>query len=106
MKAGTAQKLILNMISTAVMVRLGKVYGNLMIDLRATSRKLTERAKRLVMMTCQVDYDGATRLLAEGGGSVKTAIVVGRLGVAREEAEARLAAAAGFVRRALGEDRP
>jgi N-acetylmuramic acid 6-phosphate etherase len=106
MKAGTAEKIILNMISTAAMVRLGKVYGNLMVDLRATSRKLTERAKRLVMMTCQVDYDGATQLLAEAGGSVKTAIVIGRLGVVREEAESRLAAAAGFVRRALGEECP
>lgn len=88
------------------MVRLGKVYGNLMVDLRATSRKLTERAKRLVMMTCQVDYDEATQLLLKADGSVKTAIVIGRLGVPREEAESRLAAAAGLVRRALGEECP
>ncbi len=104
MKSGTAQKLILNMISTTVMVRLGKVYGNLMVDLRATSRKLAERAKRLVMMSCRVDYDSAAQLLAAAGGNVKVAIVIGRLGVAREEAERRLAAAAGFVRRALGEE--
>ncbi len=103
MKAGTAQKLILNMISTATMVRLGKVYGNLMVDLRATSRKLAERAKRLIMMTCNVDYETAARLLAAANGRVKTAIVVGRLGVSPEEAEARLAAAGGFVRPALGE---
>lgn len=104
MKSGTAQKLILNMISTTVMVRLGKVYGNLMVDLRATSRKLAERAKRLVMMTCHVDYEKAAQLLAAAGGSVKVAIVIGCLGVAREEAERRLAAAGGFVRRALGEE--
>jgi N-acetylmuramic acid 6-phosphate etherase len=105
MKSGTAQKLILNMISTATMVRLGKVYGNLMVDLRATSRKLAERAKRLVMMTTNVDYDTATRLLEEAGGRVKTAIVIGHLGVKREEAEARLARAGGLVRRALEEER-
>jgi N-acetylmuramic acid 6-phosphate etherase len=104
MKSGTAEKLILNMISTAAMVRLGKIYGNLMVDLRATSRKLAERAKRLVMMTVGVDYHGATQLLDAAGGRVKTAIVIGRLGVTREEAEARLQAAGGFVRRALGED--
>jgi len=106
MKSGTAQKLILNMISTAVMVRLGKVYGNLMVDLRATSRKLAERSKRLVMMTCQVDYERAAELLTAADGSVKVAIVIGRLGVTREDAELRLAAAAGFVRRALGEECP
>jgi len=105
MKAGTAQKLILNLISTASMICLGKVYGNLMVDLRATSRKLAERAKRLVMMTVGVDYDGAAQLLEQAGGSVKTAIVIGRLGVTREEAETRLQAAQGWVRRALGEDR-
>jgi len=104
MKAGTAQKLILNMISTTVMVRHGKVYGNLMVDLRATSRKLAERAKRLVMITCGVDYEKAAQLLAAAGGSVKVAILIGRLGVDREDAERRLAAAAGFVRRALGEE--
>jgi N-acetylmuramic acid 6-phosphate etherase len=105
MKAGTAQKLILNLISTTSMVCLGKVYGNLMVDLRATSRKLAQRAKRLVMMTVGVDYDGAAQLLEQAGGSVKTAIIIGRLGVTREEAEARLDAAQGWVRRALGEDR-
>jgi N-acetylmuramic acid 6-phosphate etherase len=104
MKAGTAQKLVLNMISTATMVRLGKVYGNLMVDLRATSRKLAERAKRLVMMTVGVDYDRAAKLLDESGGRVKTAIVIGRLGVTREEAESRLAKASGWVRQALGEE--
>jgi N-acetylmuramic acid 6-phosphate etherase len=70
MKSGTAEKLILNMISTAAMVRLGKVYGNLMVDLKATSRKLAERAKRLVMMAVGVDYHGATQLLSrQAGGS-------------------------------------
>lgn len=106
MKAGTAQKLILNMISTAAMVRLGKVYGNLMVDLRATSQKLAERSKRLVMMTVGVDYDTAARLLEEAGGKVKIAILIGRLGTTREAAEARLHAAQGFLRRALAEEGP
>ncbi len=106
MKAGTAQKLVLNMISTATMVRLGKVYRNLMVDLQATSQKLGERSKRLVMMIVGVDYDEAARLLEQAGGRVKTALVIGRLGVTREEAEARLEAAGGFVGRALREDRP
>ena len=103
MKSGTAQKLVLNMISTASMIALGKVYGNLMVDLRATSRKLAERAKRLVMMTTGSDYDQAAELLRAAGGRVKVAIVMARLRVQVEEAEARLAAAEGHVRRAIGE---
>ena len=104
MKSGTAQKLVLNMISTATMVELGKVYGNLMVDLRSTSRKLTERAKRLVMMTAGVDYESAAKLLAEADGRVKVAILIGKLGIDRATAEARLAAAGGRVREALGEN--
>jgi N-acetylmuramic acid 6-phosphate etherase len=103
MKSGTAQKLVLNMISTATMVELGKVYGNLMVDLGSTSRKLTERAKRLVMMTTAVDYDRAAALLAEAGGRVKVAILIGKLHIDRAAAESRLAAAGGRVREALGE---
>jgi N-acetylmuramic acid 6-phosphate etherase len=103
MKSGTAQKLVLNMISTASMVALGKVYGNLMVDLRATSRKLAERGKRLVMMTTGSDYDQAAELLRAAGGRVKVAIVMARLRVDIADAEARLAAAEGHVRRAIGE---
>jgi len=104
LKSGTAQKLVLNMISTATMVELGKVYDNLMVDLRATSRKLGERAKRLVMMTTDCDYDRATALLAAAGGRVKVAILIGRLGLDPAAAERRLEAAGGRVRRALGEE--
>lgn len=101
MKAGTAQKLVLNMITTAAMVRRGKTFGNLMIDLRPGSAKLVERSRRIVMRVCEKDYAEADRLLQESGGSVKLAIVMGRVPCDRAEAERRLAAAGGFVRRAL-----
>jgi len=102
MKAGTAQKLTLNMISTAAMVRTGKAYENLMVDLTATSVKLRERSRRIVMTLTGVSYAEAVALLKRAGGRVKTALVMQRLGVEREEAERRLAAAGGFVRGALG----
>ena len=101
MKAGTAQKLVLNMITTASMVRLGKVYGNLMIDLKLNSRKLEERAKRVVMMTTGVDYTTAASKLREAGGHVKTTIVMTMLNVSARSARARLKKAGGFVRAAI-----
>jgi len=101
MKAGTAQKLVLNMITTAAMVRRGKTLGNLMIDLRTGSAKLVERSRRIVMQVTGVDYDAAADLLDRSGGSVKTAIVMHRRGCGREDAERLLADAGGFVRRAL-----
>jgi N-acetylmuramic acid 6-phosphate etherase len=101
MKAGTAQKLVLNMITTAAFVRLGKVYENMMVDLTATSEKLVERGRRTVMAAAAVGYEEAARVLPEAGGSVKTAIVMIRRGCDRGEAERRLAAAGGFVRVAL-----
>jgi N-acetylmuramic acid 6-phosphate etherase len=101
MKSGTAQKLVLNMITTAAFVRLGKVYENMMVDLTATSEKLVERGRRTVMAAAAVGYDEAARVLPEAGGSVKTAIVMIRRGCGRGEAERRLAAAGGFVRAAL-----
>jgi N-acetylmuramic acid 6-phosphate etherase len=101
MKAGTAQKLVLNMITTAAFVRLGKVYENMMVDLTATSEKLVERGRRTVMAAAAVGYEEAARVLPEAGGSVKTAIVMIRRGCGRGEAERRLAAAGGFVRVAL-----
>lgn len=104
MKSGTAQKLVLNMITTAAMIRSGKVYGNLMVDLMATSAKLVERSKRTIMLVTGIDYDGAVAALAAAGGSVKTAIVMIRAGVSRAEAAQRLSAAGGFVHRALGEE--
>ena len=102
MKAGTAQKLVLNMITTAAFVRMGKVYENMMVDLMATSQKLVERSRRTVMTVADVDYDRAAGAITAAGGSVKTAIVMLRLGCPRDEAERRLREANGFVRGALG----
>ena len=101
MKAGTAQKLVLNMITTAAFVRMGKAYENMMVDLMATSEKLVERSLRTVMTVAEVDRDTAARAIESAGKRVKTAIVMLKLGCAREEAEARLERAGGFVRRAL-----
>jgi len=101
MKAGTAQKLVLNMITTAAMVRRGKTYGNLMIDLRPGSRKLVERSRRIVMQVLGVGYDDAVQLLERSQGRVKTALVMGLRSVDATEADALLARAGGFVRRAL-----
>jgi N-acetylmuramic acid 6-phosphate etherase len=101
LKAGTAQKMVLNMISTATMVRLGKVYQNLMVDLRATNEKLVERSKRIIMLATGVDYDEAANLLTQADGHVKTAILMKEKGVSREQAEALLAAANGYLREAL-----
>jgi N-acetylmuramic acid 6-phosphate etherase len=103
MKAGTAQKLVLNMITTAAFVRTGKVYENMMVDLTATSRKLVERSKRTVGIVTGADPDSAARAIADAGGSVKTAIVMLKLGCPRAEAERRLADAGGFVRAALAD---
>ena len=101
MKAGTAEKLVLNMITTAAFVRMGKVYENMMVDLMATSEKLVERSRRTVMTVTGADYETAARAIADAGKSVKTAIVMLKLGCARAEAEARLARAQGFVRAAI-----
>jgi N-acetylmuramic acid 6-phosphate etherase len=101
MKAGTAQKLVLNMLSTATMVRLGKLYENMMVDLRATSQKLLERSRRTLMTVPGLEYEAACAALDAAGGSVKTAIVMIQAGVDKSEAEARLARARGFVRGAL-----
>ena len=101
MKAGTAQKLVLNMITTTAFVRSGKVYENLMVDLMATSEKLVERSRRTVMSVAGVDYEAAARAITAAGGSVKIAIVMLKRDCPREEAEARLRRAGGFVRAAL-----
>jgi len=101
MKAGTAQKLTLNMITTSAFVRMGKVYENMMVDLMATNEKLRERSRRTVMTVTGVDYDRAAQAIDDAGKSVKTAIVMLRAECTRAEAEARLARAGGFVRAAL-----
>jgi N-acetylmuramic acid 6-phosphate etherase len=101
LKAGSATKAALNAITTAAMVRLGKAYENLMVDLRPSNAKLQDRARHIVAAASGVERDQAERLLSRAGGEVKTAIVMGRRGVSAEEARARLAAARGHVRRAL-----
>jgi len=103
LKAGTATKMVLNMITTASMVRLGKVYENLMVDLRPNSRKLIERGKGIVMQLAGVGYDEATRIYDAAGRDVKVAIVMSRANVGRGEAEKLLREADGFLARALGE---
>ncbi len=104
--AGTAQKLVLNLLTTATMVRLGKVYGNLMVDVRATNAKLRDRAARIVMAAGEVDRPNAEALLVETNGEARPAIVMARLGIGRQEAEALLAGAGGRIVTALGEDVP
>ena len=106
MKAGTATKLVLNMITTGAMIRLGKTYGNLMVDLRATNNKLVDRSQRIVMEVCGVSRDEATKLLERAGKSVKTAIVMQKKNVSREEAERLLAANGGVVRRVTKDEPP
>jgi len=101
MKAGTATKLVLNMLSTAAMIRLGLVFGNLMVNVQPSSTKLEDRAKRIVAQATGVDYDIAGALLKQAGNDVKTAIVMARLGISKENAEKRLREAAGRVSRAL-----
>jgi len=101
MKSGTAQKMVLNMITTASMIRLGKVYENMMVDLQSTNAKLVERSRRTVMMVTGLAYDAASDLLDRAGGHVKTALVMELAGVSADEARARLAKASGFVRPAV-----
>lgn len=100
MKAGTATKLVLNMLSTAAMIRLGHVYGNLMVNVQPTNHKLMERARRIVSHASGLGVEEAGRVLEEAG-SVRTAIVMALARCSREEAESRLKAAKGKVREAL-----
>jgi len=106
MKAGTATKLVLNMITTGAMIRLGKTYGNLMVDLRATNNKLKDRSERIVIEVCGVSREEARALLDAADKSVKTAIVMQRLGVGRDEALAALEKAGGVIRRAIPDAPP
>ena len=106
LKAGTATKLVLNTLSTGAMIRLGRAYGNLMVDLAAVSEKLRDRGERIVMECCAVDRGAARRAIEAAGGSVKLAIVMAKSGVGKAEAEGLLAEAGGFVRRAVGDPPP
>lgn len=102
LKAGTAEKMILNMISTASMVGIGKVYGNLMVDMRATNLKLAERAKRIVSMACGCSEEQAQMALEQTDGGIKPAIVMIKADVTAREAQQRLNKYRGFVRQCLG----
>ncbi len=102
LKAGTAQKMVLNMLSTASMIRWGKVYGNLMVDVRPTNRKLKNRAERIVSEVTGLRPEEARALLEETAYRVKPAIVMAVLGLSLAEAEARLEAAEGILARVIG----
>jgi len=102
MKAGTATKIILNTISTAAMVKTGKVYGNLMVDLQVTCQKLQDRGERILMETLGVKREEASRLLDESGGHVKTAIAISKLSLGAEEARRRLEEVGGSIADLVG----
>ena len=103
MKAGTAQKMILNMLSSGAMIRLGKVYGNLMVDVKVSNQKLAERACRLVMRLTDADAERARELLAGANNEVKAAVVMARLGVEYDEASQMLRSADGKLRCVIGD---
>lgn len=101
LKAGTAQKLVLNMLSTASMVGIGKTYKNLMVDLKATNLKLIERSKRIIMEATECSYDLAEKVFEESGRNCKLAIVMIMLACNKEEAENKLNASKGFISKAI-----
>ncbi len=103
MKAGTATKMVLNTITTSSMVRLGKVFGNLMVDLQVTCQKLQDRGERILMETAALERGIATDVLERAGGHVKTAIVMSKLGVDRAEAQRRLQENGGVLVRVVGD---
>ena len=102
MKAGTATKLVLNTITTGAMIRLGKTYGNLMVDLKATNAKLTARSERIVAEVCRIPREAAREALAAAGGGVKVAIVMQKKKITRAEAERLLTEAGGLLRDVIG----
>ena len=101
LRAGTATKLVLNMISTAVMIRLGHVYGNLMVNVQPSNHKLEDRARRVIQQAAGVTPERAATLLEDAGRSVRTAIVMEKKSISREEAERLLANAKGRIAEAL-----
>lgn len=103
LKAGTATKMILNMLTTGAMIRLGKTWGNLMVDLRATNLKLKDRSERILMESCAISRDDARTLLEAADGSVKVAIVMHRAKIERDDAIRRIDAAGGLIRRVVGD---
>ncbi|MDX2412201.1 MAG: N-acetylmuramic acid 6-phosphate etherase [Woeseiaceae bacterium] len=104
MKAGTATKMVLNMLTTGAMVKLGKTYGNLMVDLQATNNKLVQRSINIMQQLTELSESDARELLESCGGELKTGIVCHRFGVSPEIARAKLEAVDGRLRSALGDD--
>jgi len=104
LKAGTATKIVLNMLTTGAMVRIGKTYGNLMVDVHTGSEKLKDRARRIVNIVTGVDYDEADRLLKKANWNVKAAIVMQKTHLTLPQALSKLRVAHDFVRDAIGED--
>jgi N-acetylmuramic acid 6-phosphate etherase len=101
LKSGTAQKLVLNMLSTGAFIRMGYVFGNLMVNVQPKNAKLLDRARRIVAQASGASYERAGELLATAGNSVRAAIVMGKTGLTREQAEQRLAQAGGRIAQAL-----
>lgn len=101
MKSGTAQKMILNMLTTAAMIRLGKSYGNIMVDLQLTNAKLQERARKIIMEIAKINYEDASELLKASGGHVKTAIIMSLTDIPFEKAKQLLEKADGYIKKAL-----
>lgn len=101
MKSGTAQKLVLNMLTTATMIKLGKTYGNIMVDLQQTNKKLVERSRNIIMKICDVDYNKARDLLDQSNGNVKLAIMMGKSNLDKQSALDILNKAEGRIRQAL-----
>jgi N-acetylmuramic acid 6-phosphate etherase len=104
LKSGTAQKMVLNMISTGAMIEIGKTYGNLMVDVQASNKKLTARAIRIIRQVTRATPEHAEAALLQANGSAKLAILMLQLGIPVGDAQARLAHAGGFLRRALAEE--
>jgi N-acetylmuramic acid 6-phosphate etherase len=104
LKAGTATKIVLNMLTTGAMVRTGKTYGNLMVDVQTGSEKLKDRARRIIVIVTGLDYEGADKLLKRAQWNVKAAIVMQKSGLSHAEALTRLRRAHNFIRDAIGED--
>lgn len=104
LKAGTATKMVLNMLTTVSMVRTGKTYGNLMVDVQAGSEKLRDRARRIIGIVTGMEYDAADKLLKKSKGNVKAAIVMAKTGLPLNKAISRLRAADSSMRDAIGED--
>lgn len=104
LKAGSATKLVLNMLTTASMVRVGKTYGNLMVDVQSNSEKLKDRARRIVTIITGLEYDEADKLLKRAHWNVKAAVVMQKMTLSYAKALSRLRKSGGFLRQAIGED--